>query len=113
MPDGAELLRQVVRVVDAGRVDDPGRVVEAVAVEARGGLVQRLVVERLGERALLEVAADDRHRVDRRHRRHAQAAQRRDQASPRGVGQRQVVDRGGKTSETCFAISSSVAVMPM
>ena len=61
-PDGAELLGQVVRVLDAGRVDDPGRVLEALAVEARGGLVQRLVVEHRGQGALLEVAADDRHR---------------------------------------------------
>ena len=49
-------------MVDAGRVDDSGRVVEAVAVEARGGLVERLVVEDGREGALLEVAADDRHR---------------------------------------------------
>ena len=46
-PGGAELLREVVGVVDAGRVDDARRRVEAVAVEARGGLVQRLVVEGL------------------------------------------------------------------
>ena len=59
-PGGAELLREVVRVLDAGRVDDPGRRAEALAVEARGRLVQRLVVEGRGERALLEVAADDR-----------------------------------------------------
>ena len=52
-----ELLREVVRVVDAGRVDDSGRGVEALAVEARRRLVQRLVVECRGERALLEVAA--------------------------------------------------------
>ena len=93
-PGGAELHREVVRVVDAGGVDDPGRVVEAVAVEARGSLVERLVVEHRGQRALLEVAADDRHLVDRGHRRHAQAAQRRDQPAARGVGQRQVVHRG-------------------
>ena len=93
-PGRAELLRQVVGVVDAGRVDDPGRRVEAVAVEAGGGLVQRDVVEDLGQRLLVEVAADDRHRVDRRRRRHAQAAQRRDQAAAGGVGERQVVDRG-------------------
>ena len=95
-PRRAELLREVVGVVDAGRVDDARRVVEAVAVEARGGLVQRLVVERLREDLLVEVAADDRHRVDRRDGRHAQAAQRRDQAAARGVLQRQVVDRRGE-----------------
>ena len=70
----------------------PGRVFEAVAVEARGGLVQRHVVEHLRQRALVEVAADDRHRVDRRHRRHAQAAERRDQAAAGSVLERQVVD---------------------
>ena len=81
-------------MVDAGGVDDAGRVAEALAVERRGGHVQRLVVEGGGERALLEVAADDRHRVDRGDRRHAQAAERRDQAAPGRVGERQVVDRG-------------------
>ena len=45
-----------------------------------------------GERALLEVAADDRNLVDRGDRRHAQAAKRCDQPAARGVGQRQVVD---------------------
>ena len=54
------------------------------------------MVERCGERALLEVAADDRHRVDRRDRRNAQAAKRRDQPAARGVGERQVVDGGGE-----------------
>ncbi len=72
---GAELLREVVGVVDAGGVDDPRRVLEAVAVQARRRLVQRLVVEGLGQGALVEVAADDRHRVDRRDRRDAQVAQ--------------------------------------
>jgi hypothetical protein len=60
---------------------------------------------------LLEVAADDRNLVDRGDRRDAQAAG--GAITHAGVGQRQVVDRGGKTSETCLAISSSVAVMPM
>jgi hypothetical protein len=83
-------------VVDAGGVDDPRRLVEAVAVEARGRLVEGLVVERLRECALLEVAAHDRHLVDRRDGRNAQAAQRRDQAAAGGVGERQVVDRRGE-----------------
>src|SRR6185436_16413029 len=43
--DRAELLREVVGVLDTGRVDDPRRVVEAVAVQRRGRLVQGLVVE--------------------------------------------------------------------
>ena len=80
-------------MVDAGRVDDPGRGVEALAVEARRGLVQSLVVEGCGQRALLEVAADDRHRVDRGGRGHAQAAQRCDQPAAGRVGEREVVDR--------------------
>ena len=93
---GAELLRKVVRVIDAGGVDDAGAPVEAVAVERRGRLVQRLVVEHLRELALVEVAADDRHRVDRGRGRNAQVAQRRDQPATRCVGERQVVDRGGE-----------------
>jgi hypothetical protein len=93
---GAELLREVVRMVDTGRVDDARRVVEAVAVEARRRLVQCPVVEGPGEDLLIEVAADDRHRVDRRHRRDAQVAERRDQAAAGGILQRQVVHRGGE-----------------
>jgi hypothetical protein len=112
-PDRAKLLRQVVRVLDSGRVDDPRRVLEPLAVEARGGLVQGLVVEHGGQGALFEIAADDRHGGDRGGRRHAQAAKRRDQSSPRGIAERELVYRGWKTSETCFAISCSVAVMPM
>ena len=81
----AELLGEVVGVVDAGGVDDPGRVVETVAVQARGGLVQCLVVEGLGQDLLVEVAADDRHGVDGRDGRDAQVAERRDEAAARGV----------------------------
>ena len=81
-------------MLDAGRVDDAGRRPEALAVEARGRLVESGVVERCREGALLEVAADDRHRVDRGGGRHPQAAQRRDQAAAGRVGERQVVDRG-------------------
>ena len=91
---GAELLGEVVGVLDACRVDDARRRPEALAVEARGGLVERGVVERCRQGALLEVAADDRHRVDRGGGRHAQAAKRRDQAAPGRVGEREVVDRG-------------------
>ena len=93
-PGGAELLRQVVRVVDARRVDDARRRVEAVAVQARRGLVQSRVVEHGGECALLEVAADDRDGVDRGGGRNAEVAQRRDQAAPGCVLQREVVDGG-------------------
>ncbi len=80
-------------MVDTRRVDDPGRVLEALAVERRGGEVQRLVVERLRQLFLVEVAADDRHVVDRRDGRDAQAAERSDQAATCGFGERQVVDR--------------------
>ena len=52
-------------MIDAGGIDDPRRVVEAVAVERRGSLVQRLMVECLGQDLLIEVAADDWHLVDR------------------------------------------------
>ena len=81
-------------MVDARGVDDPGGRPEAVAVEARRRLVQGGVVERCGQRALLEVAAHDRHRVDRRHRRYTEAAKRSDQPAARGVGEREVVDGG-------------------
>jgi hypothetical protein len=92
----SELLREVVRVVDACGIDDAGRRPETIAVEARGRLVQGLVVEGRCQRALLEVAADDRNRVDRRRRRHAHAAQGCDETSPRGVSEGEVVDRGGE-----------------
>ena len=99
---GPELLREVVGVLDPGRVDDPRRRVEAVAVEARRGLVQSRVVEDCRERALLEVAADDRDRVDRGRRRHAEVAQRRDQSAAGGVLERKVVDRGREDVRDLF-----------
>ena len=100
-------------MVDAGRVDDPRGGVEAVAVEAGGCLVDQLVVEHLGQRLLVVVAADDRDRRDGGRREYAKAPKRSDQPAPGSVAERQIVDGSGKTSETCFAISSSVAVMPM
>ncbi len=93
-PGGTELLREVVGVVDTGCIDDPGRGVEPLAVQARGGLVQGLVVEGRGERALLEVAADDRNGVDRRSGRDAEAAKRRDESAAGGVREGEVVDGG-------------------
>ena len=93
-PGGAELLREVVRVLDSGGVDDSGRGAEALAVEARRGLVQGLVVERGRQRSFLEVATDDRNRVDRRRGRHAHAAERSDEAAPGSVRERKIVDRG-------------------
>ena len=79
-------------MVDAGRVDDARRVVEAVAIERGCSEVQRLMVEGLGQ--LLLVAADDRHVVDRGDRRNAERAQRGDQAATRRFGERQIVDGG-------------------
>ena len=83
-------------MLHAGGVHDARRRVEAVAVEAGGGLVEGDVVEHLGQGLLVEVAADDRHRVDRGRGRDAQAAERSDQPAPCGVAERQVVDRGGE-----------------
>ena len=100
-------------MVDAGRVDDPGCRPEPVAVQARRRLVERHVVECGRQGALLEVTADDRHGVDRRDRGHAQAAERRDQPAAGGVGEGRSSTDAGKTSDTCFAISCSVAVIPM
>ena len=53
-------------MLDTGRIDDSGRVFEALAIEGRRRLVQRLMVEGLGQDLLIEIAADDRHLVDRR-----------------------------------------------
>ena len=93
-PGGTEFLGEVVRVLDPCGVDDSRRVVEAVAVEAGRGLVEGVMVEDGGQGALLEVAAHDRHRRDRRGGWDAEAAQRRDQPAPGGVAQRQLVNRG-------------------
>ena len=54
------------------------------------------MVEDLGQGALLEVAADDRDRVDGRGGRDAQAAERGDQAASGRILKRQVVDGGGE-----------------
>src|SRR5207247_1600602 len=43
--DGAKLLGEVVRMLDTGRIDDSGRVFEALAIEGSRRLVQRLMVE--------------------------------------------------------------------
>ena len=100
-------------MVDAGRVDDPGRVVEAVAVEARGRLVERLVVEVLARISWSKspptigtelIAATG---GTRRQRSGAMSPRRAASCSGRSSTE------AGKTSETCFAISCSVAVMPM
>ena len=54
------------------------------------------MVEGLRQCALLEVAADYRHRVNRGRWRNAERPQRGDQPAPGRVGQRQVVDGSGK-----------------
>ncbi len=79
-------------MLDARCVDDAGGRAEALAVEARRSLVQRLVVECRGQRAFLEVSAHDRHRVDRRRGWDSQTAERRDEPAPCGVAEREVVD---------------------
>jgi hypothetical protein len=93
-PGGAELTREVVGVLHPRGVDDPGGVVEPVAVEARGCLVDQLVVEDLGQDLLVVVAADDRHRRDGCGRPHTKTANRRYQAPTGGVAERELVDRG-------------------
>ena len=100
-------------MVDPGGIDDAGGRVEAVAVEARRRLVDQVVVEDLARVLLVVVAADDRDRGDRGAG--GTRRQRSGMISPRRAAsaERQVVDGGWETSETCFAISCSVAVMPM
>ena len=77
-------------VVDAGRVDDARRVAEAALVEVGGGHVQGVEVERDGQLALVEVAADDLDGAQRGDRAHANAAKRRHHAAAHGLGQREV-----------------------
>ncbi len=81
-------------MLDAGGIDDSRCGAEAVAIEARRGLIEGLMVERGSQGALLEVAADDRNRVDRSRRRHAHAAERSDESAPGSVREWQIVDRG-------------------
>ena len=87
-----ERLRDVVRVLDAGGVDDSREVLEAHAVEVGDGGVERPLVEERGQLFLVEVlvhlALAQRHLRDRAHadaRRDPDAAQRRDHAAPRGL----------------------------
>jgi len=63
----------------------PGVSSKAIAVQACGRLVQRRVVENLGQRALVEVAADDWNRSESPPRAERAAAQRCDQAAARRV----------------------------
>ena len=89
-----ESLRHVVRVLDAGRVDDPGHVLEARLVEVGHRRVEGRLVEQRGQLFLVEVlvhlALAKRHVGDRAHAhagRDADAAQRRDHAAPGGLGE--------------------------
>ena len=84
-----ERLRDVVRVLDAGRVDDTGQVLEAHAIEVRHGGVERALVEEGGQLFLVEVLVhlalsqrDVRDRADADPGRDAHAAQRGDHAAP-------------------------------
>ncbi len=83
-------------MVDAGRVDDARPVAEAIGVVAGGRHVQRLVVERRREQALVEVAADHGDVAQRCAGTYPQAAERRDDAAAHGVGEREVGDLGGE-----------------
>jgi hypothetical protein len=90
----AERLRDVVGVAHAGRVHDTRNATEARPVEIRDRLVERLLVEQLGQHLLVElrvdVAAAQGHLGDRAHaraRRDADAAQRRDDAAPGRLGE--------------------------
>ena len=83
-------------VVDAGRIDDARRVAEAALVEVGGGHVQGVEVERDGQLALVEVAADDLDGAQRGDRAHANAAKRRHHAAAHGLGQREVGHLGRK-----------------
>ena len=87
-----ERLRDVVRVLDAGRVDDARQVLEAHAVEVGDRGVERALVEQGGQLFLVEVLVDlalaQRHLGDRAHAhagRDPHAAQRRDHAAARGL----------------------------
>ena len=87
-----ERLRDVVRVLHAGRVDDARQVLEAGPVEVGDRQVERRLVEEGGQLFLVEVLVDlalaQRHlrdRADAHARRDAHAAQRRDHAAARGL----------------------------
>jgi hypothetical protein len=90
----AERLGDVVGMAHAGRVDDARHAVEARLVEVGNRVVERRLVEQLGQHLLVELdvdlAAAQRHRGERPHARPGrdpQAAQRRDDAAPRRLGE--------------------------
>ncbi len=91
---GAEGLGEVVGVLHAGRVDDPGHAVEARLVEVRRGHVERLLIEQRGQLLLVELgvhlAAAQRHLGDRAHPNaggDAHASQRRDHPPSRRLSE--------------------------
>ncbi len=92
----SELPRKVVGVLDACGIDDAGRRVEAIAVQARGCLVEDVLVEDLGQDVLVVVPAHDRDGGDRGRRPHAQRAEGRDQPAPRSVPEREIVHGSGE-----------------
>ena len=93
----------VVRVLDAGGVEDAGNLREARLVEVGDRDVERSLVEELRELLLVEVlvhlAAAKRHLRERAHagaRRDADAAKRRDHAAARGLGEVEARSLGGE-----------------
>ena len=93
----------VVGVTDAGRVDDARDPAEPRAVQVGDRDVEGLLVQELGQLLLVEVlvhlAAPQRHLGDRPHPRpgrDADAAQRRDHAAPRGLGEVEARGLGGE-----------------
>ena len=109
-PGVAEGFGDVLRVLDAGRVEDARDFAEARAVEVGDGDVEGLLVEQRRQLLLVEVLVDlafaQRHLGDRPHPRAGrdpQAAQRRDDAAAgrlgeveaRGLGREEVGDVAG------------------
>ena len=89
-----ERFRDVLRVLDAGGVEDARRLAEARLVEVGDRDVEGLLVEQRGQLLLVEVLVDlalaQRHLGDRPHARagrDAEAAQRRDHAAARRLGE--------------------------
>jgi hypothetical protein len=102
-PGVAEGGGDVVRVLDAGGVDDARHPAEARSVEVGDGDVERRLVEKLRQLLLVEVLVHltlaKRHLGDRAHsgtRRDADAAKRRDHPSAGGLGE---VEAGGLRRE--------------
>ena len=94
MPASWKRFGDVLGVLHAGRVEDPGDAVEAGLVEVGDRHVEGRLVEQRGQLLLVEVLVDlafaQRHLGDRPHTgagRDAHAAQRRDHAPARGLGE--------------------------